>query len=49
MDWAQLGSRSHAAAYSLFNVGRHLVTAENYRYFRLRAFAFWKEAVATRV
>jgi len=35
----------HAAVYNLFNLGRHLVSAENYRYFRLRAFASWKEAV----
>jgi hypothetical protein len=28
---------AHAAVYNLFNLGRHLVSAENYRYFRLRA------------
>ena len=37
---------AHAAVYNLFNLGRHLVSAENYRYFRLRAFASWEKAVA---
>ena len=32
----------HAAVYNLFNLGRHLVSAETYRYFRLRSFASWK-------
>jgi putative transposase len=36
----------HAAVYNLFNLGRHLVSAEVYRLFRLRAFASWKDAVA---
>jgi len=36
----------HAAVYNLFNLGRHLVSAGNYRQFRLRAFASWKYAVA---
>ena len=36
----------HAAVYNLFNLGRHLVSAENYRFFRLRAFASWEKAVA---
>jgi putative transposase len=34
----------HAAVYNLFNLGRHLVSAETYRYFRLRSFASWKNA-----
>ncbi|MGK0176973.1 MAG: putative transposase [Lentimonas sp.] len=37
---------AHAAVYNLFNLGRHLVSAETYRYFRLRSFASWKN-VAT--
>jgi putative transposase len=37
---------AHAAIYNLFKLGRHLVSAENYRYFRLRAFASWEKAVA---
>ena len=36
----------HAAVYNLFNLGRHLVSARYYRYFRLRAFSSWKEAAA---
>ena len=42
---AQRFLNAHAAVYSLFNLGRHLVSAENYRYFRLRAFASWEKAV----
>ncbi len=34
----------HAAVYNLFNLGRHLVSAETYRIFRLRSFASWKNA-----
>ena len=34
----------HAAVYNLFNLGRHLVSAETYRDFRLRSFASWKNA-----
>jgi putative transposase len=36
----------HAAVYNLFNLGRHLVSAKNYRVFRSRAFASWNYAVA---
>jgi putative transposase len=36
----------HAAVHNLFNLGRHLVSAENYHYFRLRAFATLEKAVA---
>ena len=34
----------HAAVYNLFNLGRHLLSAETYRFFRLRSFASWKNA-----
>ena len=37
---------AHAAVYNLFNLGRHLVSAENSWYFRLRAFASWEKAGA---
>ena len=37
---------AHAAVYNLFNLGRHLISAKNYRYFRLRAFASWKSAAS---
>ena len=36
----------HAAVYNLFNLGRHLVSAKNYRFFRSRAFASWNYAAA---
>ena len=45
MKQAQRFLNTHAAVYNLFNLGRHLVTAETYRYFRLRSFASWKSAV----
>jgi len=41
---AQRFLNTHAAVYNLFNLGRHLVSAETYRYFRLRSFASWKNA-----
>jgi putative transposase len=43
---AQRFLNTHAAVYNLFNLGRHLVSAENYRYFRLRAFASWEKITA---
>ena len=38
---AQRFLSAHAAVYNLFNLARHLVSAKNYRIFRLRAFASW--------
>ena len=38
---------AHAAVYNLFNLGRHLISAEHYRLFRQRAFVSWKCATAT--
>ena len=35
----------HAAVYNLFNLGRHLISANHYRSSRQRAFASWKSAV----
>jgi putative transposase len=46
MHQAQRFLGAHAAVYNLFNLGRHLVSAEIYRQFRLRAFASWEKAVA---
>jgi hypothetical protein len=43
MEQAQ---RFLCAQAAVFNLGRHLVSTENYRYFRLRAFATWESAVA---
>ena len=36
----------HATVYNLFNLGRHLVSAKTYRFFRSRAFSSWNYAVA---
>jgi putative transposase len=36
----------HAAVYNLFNLGRHLISAKNYRQLRQRAFTSWKSAAA---
>ena len=46
MQQAQRFLTVHAAVYNLLNLGRHLVSAKNYRFFRLRAFASWKYAAA---
>jgi putative transposase len=46
MRQAQRFLNAHAAVHNFFNLGRHLVSAENYRYFRLRAFAAWEKAAA---
>ena len=46
VEQAQRFLGAHAAVYNLFNLGRHLVSAKNYRYFRLRAFASWEKSVA---
>ncbi len=39
IEQAQRFLGAHAAVYYLFNLGRHLVSAENYRYFLVCAFA----------
>jgi putative transposase len=46
MQHAQRFLTVHAAVYNLFNLGRHLLSAKNYRAFRLRAFASWNYAAA---
>jgi putative transposase len=46
MHQAQRFLGAHAAVNNLFNLGRHLVSAESYRYFRLRAFAAWEKVVS---
>jgi putative transposase len=43
---AQRFLSAHAAVHNVFNLGRHLVSAKNYRVFRDSAFASWKCAVA---
>jgi len=46
MSQAQRFLSTHSAVYNLFNLGRHHLSAKNYRMLRLRAFASWKSAVA---
>jgi len=46
MRQAQRFLAVHAAVYNLFNLGRNLISAKNYRFFRLRAFASWNCAAA---
>jgi len=46
MQQAQRFLTVHAAVSNLFNLGHHLVSAKNYRFFRSRAFASWKYATA---
>ena len=46
VEQAQRFLGAHAAVYNLFNLGRHLVPAENYRFFRQRAFVSWEKAAA---
>lgn len=36
----------HTAVYNLFNIGRHLVSVDNYYFFRQRAFVFSQNAAA---
>ena len=43
---AQRFLSTHAAVYNLFNLGRHLISAKHYRFFRQRAFASWICAAA---
>ena len=44
---AQRFLSTHAAVYNLFNLGRHLISAKHYRFFRQRAFASWNCATAS--
>jgi len=46
VEQAQRFLGAHAAVYNLFNLGRHLVSAKIYRYFKLRVFASWGKPVA---
>ena len=43
---AQRFLAASVAVYNLFNLGRHLVAAENYGYSHLRAFASWEKTAA---
>ncbi len=44
---AQRFLSTHATVYNLFNLGRHLMSANHYRLFRQRAFASWDCAAAS--
>ncbi len=46
MGQAQRFLGAHASVHNLFNLGRHLVSANHYRNSRQRAFASWKQVVA---
>jgi len=43
---AQRFVTAHAAVENLFNLGRHLVRAQHYRYLRISAFSEWSRVVA---
>jgi putative transposase len=43
---AQRFLSTHSEVYNLFHLGRHLVSAKNYRKFRDRAFASWENVVS---
>jgi putative transposase len=45
IDQGQRFLSAHAEVYNLFNLGRHCVSAMNYRMFRNRAFASWGKVV----
>ena len=45
MKHAQRFLNVHAAVQNLFNLGRHIISAKNYRYFRSRAFSSWDAVV----
>jgi putative transposase len=42
---AQRFLRAHAAVYNLFNLGRHLISANHYRNLRISAYSEWDRAV----
>ena len=46
MIQAQRFVTTHAAVHNLFNLGRHLVSAQHYRDLRVSAFTEWGRAVA---
>jgi putative transposase len=46
MNQAQRFVTVHATVYNLFNLGRHLVSANHYRNLRVGAFTEWSRAVA---
>ncbi len=45
-EQAQRFLSAHSEVYNLFNLGRHCISAKNYRMLRSRAFASWKSVTA---
>ena len=43
---AQKFLSAHAAVYNIFNVERHLISAQSYRVLRAAAMTTWREVVA---
>jgi putative transposase len=46
IEQAQRFLSTHSEVYNLFNLGRHLLSAKNYRLLRERAFVSWENAVS---
>jgi len=46
MEQTQRFLSAHAEVFNLFNLGRHLLSAKNYRMLRDRAFVSWEKVVA---
>ena len=46
MEQGQRFLSAHAEVYNLFNLGRHCVSAKNYKMLRSRAIASWRDVVA---
>ncbi len=46
MQQAQRFLSAHSEVYNLFNLGRHCISAENYRMLRSRAFVSWRNVTA---
>jgi len=47
MEQGQRFLSAHAEVYNLFNLGRHLLSAKNYRMLRSRAIASWKSVTVS--
>jgi len=46
MEQAQRFLSAHSEVYNLFNLGRHCISAKNYRMLRTRAFVSWRNVTA---
>ena len=45
-NWLRCNNLLLAGVYNLLNLGRHLVSANHYRYLRVSAFSEWNKVVA---